>query len=130
MRKGTYIASRASIPERSLAWRNLRKDGYLIISSWIDEVNATDLCLLWSKIEQEINSAERLVIYVESEDFPLKGTLIEVGMALANKIPVYLVAPKVEIDPKSFRPLGSWINHKLVKVVNSMDEALKGSDKF
>ncbi len=130
MKKGTYIASRASIPERSLAWRKLREEGYIIVSTWIDEVIATDLSSLWTRIEEEIESAERLVLYVEPEDFPLKGTLIEAGMALAKKVPVYIVAPNVLIEEKTFRPIGSWINHPLVKIVSTMEEALLNSDKF
>lgn len=130
MKKGTYIASRASIPERALAWRKLREEGYIIVSTWIDEVVATDLSFLWTRIEEEIESAERLVLYVEPDDFPLKGTLVEAGMALAKKVPIYIVAPNVSIEEKTFRPIGSWINHPLVKIVNNMDEALLDADKL
>lgn len=138
MRKGTYIASRASLPERSAAWRKLRDvDGYHIVSSWIDVVeqplNADDtkpLHTIWGNITNEVTNAERIVLYAEPDDFPLKGTLVEVGMALAVGIPIYLVLPGVEVDKETFRPIGSWINHKLVKVVGSMDEALSGADKI
>lgn len=90
----------------------------------------TDLSLLWIRIEEEIESAERLVLYVEPDDFPLKGTLVEAGIALANKVPIYIVAPNVSIDEKTFRPIGSWINHPLVKIVDTMAEALLGANKL
>jgi hypothetical protein len=136
LKRGTYIASRASLPERSEAWRKLRDvDGYLIVSSWIDVVtqplNEDDtkpLHTIWENITQEVTTAERVIVYAEPDDFPLKGTLVEVGMALAVGTPIYLVLPGVEIEANTFRPIGSWINHPLVKVVNSMSEALSGAD--
>lgn len=138
MKRGTYIASRASLPERSEAWRKLRDvDGYLIVSSWIDVVtqplNEDDtkpLHTIWENITQEVTTAERVVVYAEPDDFPLKGTLVEVGMALAVGTPIFLVLPGVDIEADTFRPIGSWINHPLVKVVDSMGEALCGADKI
>lgn len=138
MKRGTYIASRASLPERSEAWRKLRDvDGYLIVSSWIDVVtqplNEDDtkpLHAIWENITQEVTTAERVIVYAEPDDFPLKGTLVEVGMALAVGTPIYLVLPGVEIEEETFRPIGSWINHPLVKRVNSMSEALSGADQL
>jgi hypothetical protein len=136
LKQGTYIASRASLSERSEAWRKLRDvDGYLIVSSWIDVVtqplNGDDtkpLHAIWENITQEVTTAERVIVYAEPDDFPLKGTLVEVGMALAVGTPIYLVLPGVEIEADTFRPIGSWINHPLVKVVTSMSEALSGAD--
>lgn len=128
---GTYIASRASLPERSAAWRRLRDvDGWKITSSWIDEAGAgetADLGALWVRIEAEIARSERLVLYVEPDDFPLKGALIEVGMAIAHLIPIRVVAPGVVLEPTSFRPIGSWVRHPLVKFADTMDEALEGT---
>jgi len=128
---GTYIASRASLPERSAAWRRLRDvDGWKITSSWIDEAGigeTVDLGQLWERIESEIRRSERLVLYVEPDDFPLKGALIEVGMAIAHRIPIRVVAPGVVIEPVSFRPLGSWVRHWSVKFNDTMNEALEGT---
>lgn len=125
---GTYIASRVS---HAATWRRLRDtDGWKITSSWIDEASAgksADLGILWSRIEAEIERSERLILYVETEDFPLKGALIEVGMAIATRIPVRIVAPGVVLDPVSFRPLGSWVRHPLVTFYDTMDEALEGA---
>ena len=128
---GTYIASRASLPERSAAWRQLRDvDGWKITSTWIDEAGvgaSTDLGALWERIEAEIAGSERLVLYVEPEDFPLKGALIEVGIAIAHRIPIRIVAPGVVLEPISLRPLGSWVRHPLVAFADTMDEALAGT---
>lgn len=138
MKRGIYIASRASLPERSEAWRKLRDvDGYLIVSSWIDVVtqplNADDtkpLHAIWENITQEVTTAERVIVYAEPDDFPLKGTLVEVGMALAVGTPIYLVLPGVDIEADTFRPIGSWINHPLVLLVDDMDTALSNADKI
>ena len=128
---GTYIASRASLPERSAAWRRLRDvDGWKITSTWIDEAGAgetVDLGLLWERIAAEIEQSERLVLYVEPGDFPLKGALIEVGIALAHRIPIRVVAPGVALEPQSFRPIGSWVRHPLVSFCDSMNDALIGA---
>lgn len=127
---GTYIASRASLPERSAAWRRLRRDGWKITCSWIDEAGAgqtADLGALWSRIEAEVTGSERLILYVEPEDFPLKGALVEVGMALACRIPIRVVAPGVVLDPVSLRPIGSWVRHPLVSFCDTMEEALAGA---
>lgn len=128
---GTYIASRASLPGRSAAWRRLRDvDGWKITSTWIDEAGigeTSDLGALWTRIEAEVAGSERLVLYVETEDFPLKGALIEVGIAIAHRIPIRVVAPGVVIEPTSFRPIGSWVRHPLVKFADSMNEALAGT---
>lgn len=110
-------------------------DGYLVVSSWIDVVtnplnadNTKPLHTIWENITQEVTTAERVIVYAEPNDFPLKGTLVEVGLALAVGTPIYLVLPGVEIEADTFRPIGSWINHPLVKIVNSMNEALLGAD--
>jgi hypothetical protein len=122
-----YVASRASIPERAAMWRELRANGAMIVSTWIDEDGEGETgCYteLWSRIEQEIRAADRLVLYVEAEDFPLKGALIEVGMALAMGKPVFVVAPGVTLHPRSMRPLGSWAAHPGVSFVDTVPQAL------
>jgi hypothetical protein len=133
LQRGVYIASRASIPERAARWRHYRDvDGWHIISSWIDEDGegqTDDFSELWVRIETEIKSAERLILYVESDDFPLKGALIEAGIALAAGVPIYVVAPGVTIEPRSRRPIGSWVDHPLVKIVPDMETALLGATR-
>ncbi len=126
VRRGVYVASRASAPERPAMWRNLRAQGHPIISTWIDEAGegeSHDLGDLWGRILREVTSAQRLVLYAEAEDFPLKGAYVEVGMALAAGVPVFVVAPGVALDARSLRPLGSWAKHPLVTFCDTVEEA-------
>jgi hypothetical protein len=122
-----YVASRASIPERGAMWRALRAEGHNIVSSWIDEDGegqTADFGDLWERICKEVTTADRLVLYVEPDDFPLKGAFIEVGMALAAGVPVFVVAPGVKIEPRSMRPIGSWMRHQNVTRAATVLEAL------
>lgn len=115
-----YVASRASVPARSAQWRALRAQGVPILSSWIDEAGEGETaCLteLWVRIQREIEACDRLVLYAEPSDFPLKGAYVEVGMALALGKPVFVVAPALVLDA-SLRPLGSWAAHPLVRFVD------------
>lgn len=125
---GVYIASRTYHASR---WRRLREDtGIKITSTWIDEAGpgqTADIGQLWTRIAAEVASSERLVFYVEPGDFPLKGALVEVGMAIANLIPIWVVAPGVALDPVSFRPIGSWVRHHLVSFAETTAEALGGA---
>jgi hypothetical protein len=121
-----YVASRASVPERGAMWRRLREEGMPITSSWIDEDGpgqTADMSELWARIEFEIQSSDGLILYAEPDDFPLKGALVEVGMALATEIPIVVVAPGVHIEPRTYRPFGSWANHARVTFANSVVEA-------
>jgi len=127
-RSGVYVASRASIPERGQMWRDLRASGVNVTSSWIDEDGpgeTADFADLWPRIEREVTSSERLICYLEPDDFPIKGVLIEIGMALAAKVPVVIVAPDIELEGRTFRPLGSWIRHPLVTFAPTILAALQ-----
>lgn len=120
MRPAVYVASRASIPERSAMWRAYRAQGANIISSWIDEAGEGQTASfgeLWQRIQDEIARCDRLVFYAETlHDFPLKGALVEVGMAFGLNKPVWIVLGKeVPLDGRTHRPLGSWIEHPCVK---------------
>jgi hypothetical protein len=120
-----YIASRASIPERSAMWRKLRSDGWRITSSWIDEAGpgqTANYADLWARIEREIRAADMLVFYAESYDFPVKGALVEVGMALGMGKPVIVCMPGVELVDATLRPVGSWIRHPLVTRIDNLRE--------
>lgn len=123
-----YIASRASLPERAERWRRLRDEyGWEIVSTWIDEagegetVNFTDL---WDRIHREIASSNKLLLYAEPDDFPLKGALIEAGMALALGKPVVVCLPGVLLHKRSMRPVGSWLAHRNVVRLDVLQDAL------
>ncbi|QOJ19521.1 MAG: hypothetical protein HRU77_01695 [Gammaproteobacteria bacterium] len=107
-----YVASRASIPERPAMWRALRAQGLRISSSWIDEAEegqTDDFADLWHRIESEIRSSNGLILYAEKNDFPLKGALIEAGMAIGMGKPVAVVLPgEPFFEPPTYRPIGSY----------------------
>lgn len=107
-------------------WRALRDDGWLINSTWIDEDGegqTSDFGELWARIEREIKQSTGLVFYAEPDDLPLKGAYIEVGMALAAGLPVCVVLPGITLDPRSCRPIGSWVKHPLVRIVRTVETA-------
>lgn len=121
-----YTASRASIPERSLMWRNLRRQGWDIISTWIDEAGegeTENFTELWYRIGNEIKSCDGLIFYAEKADFPLKGALVEVGMALGMGKPVGIVLVGVQLEGRTQKPLGSFLFHPSCKLFNSLKEA-------
>jgi hypothetical protein len=120
-----YVASRASVPERGQMWRRFRSQGMKISATWIDEDGrgeTSDFGELWQRLEEEIKSSTALLLYVEPDDFPLKGALVEVGMAIAMGKPVLVFHPGVEIDQATYRPLGSWIKHPGVVLMTSCIE--------
>lgn len=113
-----YVASRASLPDRPHMWRTFRDfHGVSITSTWIDEAGEGETgCFteLWDRITREIAAADRLVLYAEAGDFPLKGALIEVGIALGMGKPVTVCLPDVKLNGRTHRPVGSWIEHRAV----------------
>lgn len=123
-----YVASRASIPARSEMWRGLRTEGWPIISSWIDEAGkgeTDDFSDLWLRIHSEIQRLDRLILYAEAGDFPLKGALIEAGIAIGMSKPVFVVLKNIELEVRTLRPIGSWLAHPNVFNVDSVDFALR-----
>ena len=85
-----YIASKTKHAER---WKKFRDEGINIISSWIDEAGqgeSKSLRDLWIRNINEAKSADFLIMYNEPEEIP-KGSLIELGAALANNVRVYWI---------------------------------------
>lgn len=122
-----YVASRASLPERPAMWRALRDGGVNIVSSWIDEAGpgeTSNLSELWLRIEREVKASDVVILYAETDDFPLKGAYHEAAFAMASGIPVIVVLPGVDLDPRSYRPIGSWICHPGVSRVDTIVDAL------
>lgn len=119
-------AAGASISARSAMWRKLREDGWQITSTWIDEAGegeTADLGELWRRITQEIFQAKGLILYAEKNDFPLKGALLEAGIAIGMGKPVIVVLPCITLEQPSCRPIGSWIRHPLVRQGTSLRHA-------
>ncbi len=118
-RGGIYGASRASIPARAELWRAVRAAEHPLVSTWIDAGPAPDMVDLWVCGVREAAAAERLILYVEPGDLPLKGAYVEVGVALGAGAMVFVVAPDVADDA-----LGSWIAHPNVRRVCTIADAL------
>lgn len=116
-----YIASRT---KHAAKWRDLRDKGVPIISSWLDEsepgqtASFTDL---WKRIEDEIRASSALLIYMQEDDFPLRGALVETGMALAHGKPVFACLQRVTLEG----PIGSWLAHPNVYTYYDFDVALR-----
>jgi len=120
---GLYVASRV---KHAKLWQTFRAAGVLINSSWIDEAGdgeTDDFEELWARIETEIRRSVAVVLYVNEEDFPLKGALIECGMALAMGKPVF-VSTNAILEGRTMRPLGSWILDRRVTMCDSLDAAI------
>lgn len=111
-----YVASRVHHYEM---WKEYQRRGCPIISSWIDEAGpgmTPDMGVLWSRIETEISVCDTLVMYVHKRDLPLKGALVEAGMAIAMGKRVHVVLDEIKLERPSMRPIGSWVKHHLVRL--------------
>lgn len=96
-----------------------------ITSSWIDEAGegeTADFGSLWVRIFAEITSADALLLYAETDDFPLKGAIVEVGAAIAMGKPVFAILPGVHLEERTLRPVGSWMAHPLVTRCDAITE--------
>ena len=123
---GIYVASRASIPERPALWRALRDNGWPITSTWIDEAGegeTANMTELWRRIHAEISRSAGVLLYARKEDFPLKGALVECGIAIGMGKPVAMVLGDVQLEPRTMKPIGSWVAHPLVSRYQTIDEA-------
>lgn len=110
-----YVASKTNFAEM---WKTYRANGFPIISTWIDEAGpgeTKDLSELWERIESEVSRSTYLVAFGDTGYGPLKGTYIEIGIALRSGIPVY--ASNFETS--------SWQRHPLVTMFNTVDDAMR-----
>lgn len=125
---GVYIASRASGSVLPAMWRKWRDDGTLpITSTWIDEAmkpTEPDMGELWVRIVREIQSSKCLLVYVRNLDLPVRGVYVEAGIALAYGLPVFVATNGFKIEPKTYRPLGSWLAHPNVHLYRDLNSAV------
>ena len=131
-----YVSSRV---HHALMWRSLRDSGaWPIEARWLDEPDETDPTAdlpdgwaadLWTKNVEDVRAARAVVFYAEPGDFPLKGAYVEVGVALGLDLPVFVVLPGVELEPRSDRPVGSWIRHSCVTICLTLEDALQRASK-
>ncbi len=73
--------------------------------------------LFWQENHQDIAAADLVMVFGLDKDKPLRGALVEAGMALAMNKPVVVVG-----DHLSF---GSWQYHPLVARAKSIQEAIQ-----
>lgn len=119
---GIYVASKVKHAE---LWKALAKRRLPICSRWLDYANTDcDYAKLWSVIVEDLKSCDALVFYIADEDdFPIKGAFVEAGAALALSKPIFIAIGDPTMDVHG-RPLGTWIQHPLVRYCRSLDEAL------
>ena len=119
-RSGIYVASRV---KHAAMWQAFRAEGAPIISTWIDEAGegeTASFAELWARIRAEVMRSDLLVFCASASDFPLKGALVEVGMALAFDVPIVAALDGVMLEPRSMRPVGSWLASDGVRIVNDV----------
>lgn len=122
---GIYVASRVKHAE---IWKSYRAYGWPITATWIDEAGegeTADFGDLWERIWDEIYSSDCLVLYAAGmEDFPFKGALVEVGMALAMRKRVLVALEDVTLEGRTMRPVGSWLFHRNVIRYDTLKETM------
>ena len=111
----------ASPAHRRKMWRNL-PTSIKVVSTWHDNENfeadeqSPEACArYWEMDCKQIRQADVLLAYAEDGDRP-NGTLIEIGYAIANEMPVYLVG--------TFE-WGTWRHLPNVKEYRLMPDAIK-----
>lgn len=113
-----YIASKT---KHAWMWKDLRglwaRSAITIYSTWINEAGpgeSKSLRNLWYRCVNEACFADVLIAY-RAKDDEVKGTLVEIGAALAHDVPVFLVGDWPE-DKFSFQ------HHPHVFIGHSMDQ--------
>jgi hypothetical protein len=127
--EGIYVASRVKHAPIWLDYRDRKR--WPIVSTWIDEAGdgeTADFGELWQRIRAEIGRSKVLVFYADgNEDFPFKGALVEVGMALAMGKPVFAVLDRVMIEGRTMRPVGSWLRDRNVRKFELLPQAMEAA---
>lgn len=82
------------------------------------ELNHDDFRDLWMECKEDIMDSDAVLVYAEDGEV-LKGALVEVGIAIANDIPVILVT-----TDENRLAYGTWIHTDGVEWVDTLDEAM------
>lgn len=104
---GIYPASKT---KHAGMWRELRKQGYPIIGTWIDEAGEGESASyeeLSLRCISECRSAAVTILFCQYDE-TLKGALIEVGIALAAGRSVFCVGGNNETMSRVFRKHANW----------------------
>lgn len=108
-----YVASKT---KHAAKWRELRARGLPVVASWIDEAGegqTKDFADLAMRCIREATTADYVLLYVEPGETH-KGSLVEVGAALAAGVPVRCVGDSRTVS-KTFRHHPLWSDHPSVE---------------
>jgi len=111
-----YVISKVS---NAGMWRELQANGWLIISTWLNDgvESSIDFSEAWPRYLQEAASATHVMVYAQEGD-RLKGGLAEFGDAVSAGAKALVV----DYMPPEFRTLQK---HPNVHLVGDIGEALK-----
>lgn len=97
-RPKVYCASSTAHAAMWREWSDALRPRIDIVSTWhqspsveADEINEAICAVAWKEnIRQITNDAHHMIVYANEGD-RLQGTLVEVGMAIAMSMPIYIV---------------------------------------
>lgn len=122
-RRGIYVASRV---HHAPMWRKLRDEGAPIVSTWIDVENPVYRDH-WRMILAQVPTCDALVLHLTPEDVPLKGAFVEVGIALAHGLRVFVSTPP---GTNEATLAGSWVWSPGVTVCAGLDDAMRQATAY
>jgi len=119
--KRVYFASKLS---EAPVWRDICAKSHEIIAHarWLkhNKLGTPDTpdkaVRFWIEDEEDIVSADAVVVYAK-EGQHLRGALIEAGIAIAIRKPLYVVGDHPDY--------GTWRWHPAVKIVATIEDAIK-----
>lgn len=122
-RRGIYVASRV---HHAPMWRKLRDEGAPIVSTWIDVENPVYRDH-WRMILAQVPTCDALVLHLTPEDVTLKGAFVEVGIALAHGLRVFVSTPP---GTNEATLAGSWVWSPGVTVCAGLDDAMRQATAY
>ena len=120
-KNGIYVTSKI---RHAPTWLSYKEEGWPIISTWLTNIDGTDvggLRSLWINCISECTSCAVLVAYIEPGDI-LRGGVAEIGAALGSGVPVFLVGECEE--------LGTLGEHPLVRTFGSLKHAMDAAKNY
>lgn len=116
-----YCASSTTHAAMWREWTDALRPRIDIISTWheldfpLEEQNAAVSAVHWKEnIRQILFDADHLLVYATADDH-IQGTLVEVGLAIGNGLPIHLIGTY---------PWRSWRHSAFIHVHSSLHAAL------
>ena len=116
--KRVYFASKLY---HASTWRNLKDARVHAFARWLvheesaTEDSAEEAKNFWIEDVSDVKVADAVVVYAAYDD-KLRGALVEAGVALAMKVPVYVIGEHPDY--------GTWQYHPGVIRCDELEEAL------